>query len=301
MRKILLLLIFCLVPAPALAWQEVESMVLVHELEDIFSRDDLRKAAYQQAFRLAVRQEALDMLPQGVDETRMTAFMDYISPEIDNMIQGYRGVRQHREPDFLSMEMEVKVDSETLAQMLKRSGFYYTSRSSWSYNLSTRGASPDDFGLLMDLQTITGVAVDSEGPVSLRLVRSNEQGWKGSISLGEHSRQASASELEELWFRLWGYVFSLPEVESMFVQTYLLETAGWSSSRAVQNFDAFLRERARDIESGVLVQMEAESGSLRAEWEVKTLAPESVEKYLELYLKPRGISFYFESVPRKEP
>lgn len=296
MRKLLLLLFFFSLPVNAQAWQKVESLVHVHEMEDTFSRDELEKEAYDRAFSQAVSQEVLDLLPDGVNKDRMAAFMDYISPEIDSLIQGYRKVRKHREPDFLNMKMEVNVDSETLTQILKRSGFYYTSRSSWSYDLSTRGASPDDFSLLMDLQTITGVAVDSDGPVSLRLVKNSDQTWTGSISFNEYSKEASARELEVLWFKLWGYVFSLPEVESMFLQAYMLETSGWPSSLAVQSFDSFLGEQGRAVESGILVQMEAEAGSLRADWEIKTLAPESVEKHLDLYLSPRGISFQFEPV-----
>ncbi|RQD59739.1 hypothetical protein [Desulfonatronovibrio magnus] len=280
-----------LLTAPAYAWQAVTVELRVDE-EALLqtSASQLRDRALSMGFQKAVRQEVVRIMPEPVGEDRLSSLMKHID-DVEALVQAYRGVVWNEHDAGMDLQMQVLLETETLRNILQRIGIYYTGSTQWPYDLSTRGASPDDFARLMELQMVTGVVVDSEAGTSLSLNRSLETGWTGTIAYGSHKMSASGYDLSNVWFDLWEFIFSLSDFEAFFVDTVVLNTNGWTTMDSIHSFDTLLKAWEREIEYGKIISVTAGIPDLEAVWIVQTLSIDSLQARLEGYFSGRDIKF----------
>jgi len=288
MKKILLLLFILLLPGPAHSWQQVVAEAFS---EDRFSRSELQDIAMKSGFRQAVSQEIDRMIQARIPLERKSALMKHIDDQVGDLVQGYRQASWLERNDALMLEMEVNVDTASLRTLLRKTGVYYTSDSAWPYSLNTRGASPEDFSLLQELQLITGAVVDGNAATTLNLGKSAEGTWSGSIIHEHINLSASGSTLDQVWFDLWEYFFSRPEIQSGFVESLTLNTSGWTTTDSIMNFDMILGTWHREIEQRNIISVHSDVHSLKASWRIHSLSRESLEERLENYLGARGIDY----------
>ncbi len=281
MKKILLLLFLMVLPGQAYSWQQV---IVEQSYEEGIRPGTVRDKALQAGFRQAVSQEIDKIIPGWLSEERMVALMRHIDGSVDGLVQSYRQVSQMEDDQVLILEMEVNIDSESLRGLLQKTGTYYTSDASWPYDLNTRGASPEDFSLLQELQLITGAVVDGNASTRLSLGKSADGYWMGNIVHEDVNLSASGGDLSQVWFDLWEYFFSRPEIKSIFIKSLILETSGWSSTDAIMNFDKALGNWDREIEYRKIISVHSSADALRATWEIQSLSQEFLLERLDNYL-----------------
>ncbi len=282
------MLALLLLPCSVYGWQHV--IVHGHAQEEISQRE-LRDRVMNSGFRQAVSQEVDRIIHAGITSQRKSALMDLLHDRVDGLVQGYRQVVWTRDVESLSLEMEVNVDTELLRNMLQKIGLYYTSDEPWTYDLNTRGASPEDFYRLQDLQLITGAVVQDNADTRISLHKSSQGLWMGSLEHGDISLSVSGYDLSQIWFDLWEYFFSSPEIAAGFVKNMVLETWGWPTTDAVMTFDMILEDWDREIEFKKISWVIADINALRAGWKIRSISPNLFKDRLEDYLLPRGIKF----------
>jgi hypothetical protein len=298
MKKIFILLTLIMTAAPAYAWQHVS----VHEpLEQEPAGSKLRDRAMHSGFRQAVSLEMDRMMSGELSSERMSALMDHISGSIQGIVQGYRQVAWEEHDDFLTLEMEVNIDTDALRSLLQKTGAYYTSAASWPYDLNTRGASPEDLSPLRELQLISGTAVDGNAPTTLTLNRQADGSWSGNIVHGDISFAAEGVELRQVWFELWGRFFSRPEIKSGFVEDITLITKGWHTTDSINYFDQVLGTWIREVEHKMINSVYFGDRQIEAVWEIQSLSPESFKARIEKHLGFRGIDHQVTSVNSLDP
>ncbi len=291
MKKILLVLFFFLLPGSAYSWQKVVVEELFTEEPD---RVDIRGVTLESGFRQAVSQEMDRILPGRISLERKSALMEHIQEHVDGLVQGYRQVSRRESGHAVTLEMEVNIDTDYLRTLLRKTGVYYTSDSSWPYELNTRGASPEDFYLLQELQLITGTVVDGNAATRLSLGKSADGLWTGNIDHDEISMSASGNDLGQVWFDLWEYFFSRPEIKAGFVEDLTLVTWGWSTTDSVMLFDKILETWDREVEFREIVSVDSDLYSLGASWSILSPSPELLLKRLDDYLSAREIRYSTE-------
>lgn len=298
MKKILFLLIFIMTAVPAYAWQQVAVQV---PLEQKPAGGELKDRVMQSGFRQAVSGEMDRMISGELSGERMSALMDHISGSIQGLVQGYRQVTWEEDEDFLALEMEVNIDTDALRSLLQKTGAYYTSAAAWPYDLNTRGASPEDLSLLRELQLISGTAVDGNARTTLTLNRQGDGSWSGSIVHGDISMSASDGELRRVWFELWGWFFSRPEIKSGFVEDITLVTKGWHTTDSINYFDQVLGTWNREVENKKINSVYFEGREIEAVWEIQSLSPELFKARIEKHLGFRGIEHQVKIISRFGP
>jgi hypothetical protein len=288
MKKILLLLFLLVIPGQAYSWQ----LVTVEKyFEQGQSPGAIREQALQSGFRQAVSQEMDEIVPGRLSEERKAALMNYLDDRVQGLVQSYRQVSRVEDDQAMILEMEVNIDTESLRAMLRKVGAYFTSDSSWPYDLNTRGASPEDFSLLRELQLITGTIVDGNANTSLSLGKTADGLWSGYIVHDDINMSASAHDLKQVWFDLWEYFFSRPEIESIFVQRLILVTSGWSSTDSIMNFDGDLKNWDKEIEQSKIISVHSAADSLGATWQIQSLSPDLLLQEIEKHLVPQAVSY----------
>ena len=290
MKKLILLLFVLLLSGPAYSWQQV---VIEEQFEENQNRGQVRNSALESGFREAVSLEVQRIVP-GISEDRQSALLDHIDGHVGPLVQGYRQASWKENDSVLILEMEVNIDTDSLRSLLQKTGVYYTSESLWPYDFNTRGASPADFSLLQKLQLITGTVVDGSAATILSLAKTADGLWNGSIIHDNISRSASGNDLDQVWFDLWEYFFSRPEIKSSFTQSLVLTTSGWSATDAIMNFDRMLETWDREIEHKNIISVYSGVHSLKASWQIRSLSPELLLERLENYLSAREIDYNTE-------
>lgn len=288
MKKILLLLFLLIIPGQAYSWQQV---TVEKSFEPGQSSGEIREQALNSGFRQAVSQEIDEIIPGWLSEERKLALMNHLDDNIQGLVQTYRQVSRMEDDQAMILEMEVNIDTESLRTLLRKVGAYFTSDSSWPYDLNTRGVSPEDFSLLRDLQLITGTIVDGNANTSLSLGKSADGLWSGYIVHNHINMSASAYELDQVWFELWEYFFSRPEIESIFVKKFILATSGWSSTDTIMNFDQDLENWDKEIEQSKIIYVHSAADALGAAWQIQSLSPDLLVQKLEKHLAARAVSY----------
>lgn len=281
----------------ALAWQQVQVDV---EIQEDKSFQELQDQGLRKGFNLAVIQDSQRMVPGELSEERKEMLGEHLEWKINDLVLGYRIFSREETDDRLQMDLEVNVDTGALRNILKRMGVYYTSASPWKYDLSTRGSSPGDFGMLERLQTITGVEVDADAPTSVLLVRQQNGSWSGTIEYKDISHEVSGGDLYRVWFDLWAFFFTRPEVTSEMTVDFLLKTTGWATSDAIMHFDEILLSWEQKVEKGSILFIDTDIPSFRAGWSLTTLNPDLLKQRLEEYLPPRGIYHTIDENTRQD-
>ncbi len=287
MRVLVLLLIF-LMPAPAFSWQQVA----VEELfEDGLNKSEIRDRAMRSGFRQAVSQEVDRIISGLISRQRSQALMEHLSGQVAGLVLGYRQVSWTEEDQTMVLEMEVNVDDQSLRSLLQEAGVYYTSISLLPYDLNTRGASPEDFSRLQELQLVTGTVVDGSAETRLSLSKSADGMWSGDIVHGDISTSAAGRDLDRVWYDLWAYYFSRPEIRSLFMGQMVLVTSGWSTTDSIMIFDDILGAWDREVEYRSILSVESDSYALGASWIIRSLSPDLLQEHLESYFGPRDIDY----------
>ncbi len=288
MKKTLLLLIILMLAGPAHAWQQV---VVEAYSEEGITRGELRDKAMKSGFRQAVSQDMDRIISGWLSRERKSALMEHISGSIQGLVQGYRQVSWKENDDAVILEMEVNIDTDSLRSLLQNTGAYYTSDSSWPYDLNTGGASPEDFSLLRELQLVTGTVVDGNAATILSLNKTADGLWNGSIVHDDISMSAAGSDLDQVWFELWEYFFSRPGIKSHFVENLTLATAGWHTTDSIKHFDGILETWNREVEHKKIKSVYSGVQSIEAVWEIQSLSPELLKEKLENHLPAREINY----------
>lgn len=288
MKKILLLLFLLIIPGQAYSWQLV---TVEKSFDQGQSSGAVREQALNSGFRQAVSQEMDEIVPGWLSEERKMALMNHLDDRVQGLVQGYRQVSRIEDDQGMILEMEVNIDTESLRALLRKVGAYFTSDSSWPYDLNTRGVSPEDFSLLRELQLITGTIVDGNANTSLSLGKSADGLWSGYIVHDDINMSASAYDLKQVWFDLWEYFFSRPEIESIFVKRLILVTSGWSSTDSIMSFDQDLENWDREIELSKIISVHSSADSLGAAWQIQSLSPDLLLQKLEKHLAARAVNY----------
>ncbi len=290
MKKIFLfLMVFLgLLHGSAYSWQQV---VVQGSVEEDSSQAQTREKILEKGFREAVSLEIDRVIQAGISSERKSALMDVLQERVDALVQGYRQVSWRESEDDMSLRMEVNIDSESLRDMLQKAGVYYTVDSLWPYDLKTRGASPEDFYQLQELQLVTGAVVDGSATTSLSLYKTGDGEWDGNIDHEDINFSVSADELDEVWFELWGYFFSRSEIRSSMLENVTLETSGWVTTDSIMNFNRILKKWGREVEDTKIVSVLLDVDSLKAQWEISSFSPDLLAQRLEDYLPDREIEF----------
>ena len=281
----------------ALAWQQVQ--VDIERSEDK-SLQELQQQGLSEGFSLAVIQESQRIVSGELSEERKKMLGEHLEWRISDLVLGYRIFSREESDGRLQMDLEVNVDTGALRNILQRTGVYYTSARPWKYDLNTRGSSPGDFGMLERLQTITGVEVDADAPTSVFLIRRQDGSWSGTIEYKKISHEVSGGDLYRVWFDLWAFFFTRPEVLSEMTMDFLLKTTGWATSDAIMHFDGILRSWEQKVEKGSILYIDTDVPSFRAGWSLTTLNPDLLQQRLEEYLPSRGVYHTLDENTRQD-
>lgn len=283
--------------SPALSWQQVQVDV---DLDEDKSIQEVQQQGLRAGFSLAVIQESQRMVPGELSEERKKILGEHLEWKINDLVLGYRIFSRERVEDRLQMGLEVNIDTGALRSILQRTGVYYTSAAPWKYDLSTRGSSPGDFGMLQRLQTITGVEVDADAPTSVSLTRLQDGSWSGTIEYKDISHEVSGGDLNRVWFDLWAFFFTRPEVLSQMTVDFILKTTGWATTDAIMHFDEILLSWDQKVEKGIILYIHTDVPSFRAGWSLTTLNPDLLQQRLEEYLPSRGIYYTIDETTRQD-
>jgi len=161
------------------------------EQAEVRTRDDARAVG----FKLAVHQEALDLLPGALSEARSNLLYTYLAPKAFEYVLSYSeaAAKSGAAPAPAAvpatgdapaaegagtpsltpgaaaapaaaprvLRMEVAVNRTALKTVLKRAGVYFTVSASQPYDLSLLGAAAGAWDEIGKLQTLSGLAVRS--------------------------------------------------------------------------------------------------------------------------------------------
>jgi len=282
---------------PVLSWQKVQVDV---DLDEDKSIQELQQQGLREGFSLAVVQESQRMVPGELSDERKKILGEHLEWKINDLVMGYRIFSIEEVDGRLQMDLQVNVDNATLRNILQRTGVYYTSTVPWKYGLSTRGSSPGDFGMLQRLQKITGVEVDNDAHTSVSLVRLHDGSWSGSIDYKDISFEVSGGDLNRVWFDLWAFFFTHPEVMSQMTMDFTLKTTGWVTIDAIMYFDEILLSWDQKVEKGSIQYIHTDVPSFRAGWSLTSLNPDLLRQSLEEYLSSRGIYYSIDENNRQD-
>lgn len=286
--RIFIFVLACLLlgVSPALSWQQVQVDL---ELDENKSLQELQQQGLRAGHSLAVIQESQSIVPGELSEERKKFLGEHLELRINDLVLGYRIFSREETNDRLQMDLEVNVDTWALRSILQRTGVYYTSATPWKYDLSTRGSSPGDFGMLQRLHTITGVEVDADAPTSVSLTRRQDGSWSGTIEYKEVKHDVAGGNLYRVWFDLWAFFFTRPEVISEMTVDFILKTTGWATTDAIMHFDNILFSWDQKVEKGSIIYIHTDVPSFRAGWSITTLNADLLQQRLEEYLPSRGV------------
>ncbi len=288
MKKILFFIMLLAIPASAYSWQQVS---VEKYLDEEGLSGDVRSVMLDEGFRQAISLEIDRLVPGKLTTERSYALMNHLKGRVEDLVQGYRRTVWHEDDTFMGLDMEVDIDAQLLRKILQESGVYYTSDTPWHYSLSTKGISPDEFADLQRFQLITGVAADSQAPTELTIAYTPESGWVGEIEHEQKSMSVSGSKLEDVWFDLWKYFFSRPDIVAIFVEEITLDTTGWATIDSVMSFDAALRDWDEEVEQSEIVTVFTDIPSLMVTWNISTLNREFLINRLDYFFDSREISY----------
>ncbi|WP_291323353.1 hypothetical protein [Desulfonatronospira sp.] len=285
-RTLFFTFILLIFSSPVPAWQHVKVQV---PLDPDKSLQELQQQGLREGYSQAVVQESQRIVPGDLSTERKQVLRGHLDWRMGDLVLGYRIFSREEMDDQLVMELDVNVDTTTLRNLLQRIGVYYTSTVFWRYDLNTRGAGPDDFATLQRLQKITGVEVDGQAPTSVSLRRIQDRGWSGTIEHEDLSHTVADGDLYRVWFDLWAYFFTRPEIMAEMTVDFVLKTTGWATTDAIMHFDDMLMSWDQMVEEGSILQINTDVPSFRAVWTLTTLTPDLLQERLDGYLPSRGI------------
>ncbi|MFN2342648.1 MAG: hypothetical protein ABR542_04765 [Desulfonatronovibrio sp.] len=288
MKKILFFIILIMIPASAYSWQQVSVEKHIDE-ED--SSKDVRDMVLDKGFRRAIGLEIDRLIPGKLSIERSSALMNHLQGRVEDLVQGYRRTQWHQDDTVMGLDMEVDINVQLLREILQESGVYYTSLTPLHYSLSTKGISLDAFSDLQRFQLITGVTSDSEAPTRLTIAYTPEKAWTGEIEHEQINLSVSGSELEDVWFDLWGYFFSRPDIVSIFVKEITLDTTGWPTIDYVRSFDSILMDWNEEVEKSEIVSIFTDIPSLMVTWNISTLNRDILIRRLDHFFDAREMSY----------
>ncbi len=277
-----------------------QTVLVVWPMEEGQSLPDARGSARSAGFVQGVVQEADALLPAPMSPERKTLFAARIADRTRDLVLSYKElqVAEQAEPHALTMELNLRVNTPVLKKILKDLGMFYTSRTPVACSLTLTGLRSEDWQLLEDLQTLTGVKVIMGGGQEpavprMQLRKLAEDRWQGSLTAPGGSFSGESRTLDGVWSDLWQQYFALPGVIAGVFSSVTFEVTGWYVTDGPEYFEDILQSWDKVVEQADLVSLKMTSENLGGVWSVQTLDPPSLRTRLEGFLAGRGLHLVF--------
>ncbi|MDQ7031339.1 MAG: hypothetical protein Q9M37_01280 [Desulfonauticus sp.] len=288
MKKVILTLCFLF-----LFCSKVEAGIVVDvklQTPETQSSLDVKKSAYKEAFLQACLKETEHILGVNLSDDRLSVLRDFLEPEVDNLIYGYREIFFNQSENQIELKLECEINKKLLRKELRKYGVLFTAKNKIVYNLSLQGVSPEEFITLNRLQILTGLEVKPGAKLQLTIIK-GENNWRGILIFGDHVLETSASSLQDLWLKLWGQYFDLPEVMDQLTEHFEIITTGWVSADSIHNFDLELSKWDQVVLKKELLDISLATASMKAKWKIWTLNKDEFLNKLKDFLHNQNISY----------
>lgn len=259
-----------------------------------------RSEMLQTAFRKAVLDEALDILPAVPAQDRVALLADYLAPRSDQYVLSYAELADETStlPGNATVAADVArynvdVNRDALKSELQSIGIFYTVGSSFFYDLrlgENASAGWTDIGAM---QRLSGLRVKSGTMPVLFLEQSEDGLWVGTLEGTSREWRGVDKDLRALWVELWRGFFARPEIEKGLFESVEIEISGWFTPDGVRAFDEVLNSWDKAVENAVLTFMGMTPTGISARWTVKSIDRVTLMDRLDAYLPPRGLRFGF--------
>lgn len=253
------------------------------------SKDETLKRGFAQA----VTQEALDLLPGDISETRTFLLHEFLGRDAGDFILSYSELGSAGSGDSLRYLLDVSVNRKALKRRLQEMGVYYSVNDTRLFDLTLSHADPDTWETLIRLETLSGLEYQSEAMPRLVLEKSEDEKpvWRGILETEKTTYTGENKELADLWFDLWGNWFLEGEQADSVVETAELIVEGWYTPDGVHAFDRTLKQWDGRVEGAELKRMTMTQVGLTAVWGVKVLDKNRLEETLDAYIPSRGLKY----------
>ncbi|MCF8103973.1 MAG: hypothetical protein K9K64_00675 [Desulfohalobiaceae bacterium] len=246
-----------------------------------------------------VLQEAIELLPGTLSATRKEALSSVLSSRAGEYVLSYSRGKAETRPGLLTTSWRVDVNGKRLKNSLKSWGVYFTVDEQLPYTLDLQASSPQKARLAVDrLESLSGLRSQAAaGPrLDLEQIKGQTKAWRGRLEVGGRSWSRKGSDLEEVWLGLWANYFSLQEVQARVLEDLILVVNGWSSVTGVQGFDRVLAQKSALVDRAVLKNSDLLVASVQGTWTIQTPDRTALDRFLNGYLSPRGLSYRLRKV-----
>lgn len=275
----------------ATAVQAAEVRIFKPREEDI-SPMQLRAQAMAEGFAQAVLDQAVTMLPAGLDESRTEALRQYFVGHSKPYIQGYKIISSQDMEAGLILRLDVRVNRKVLRGGLIKLGLFQTTEQPLAASVVwPEDLDEDASALVGSLVTMSGLALEEGAVPSFTLELGPKNSYKGHLILEDSEWKATNKDMSALWVELWARYFTKVEDSLEKEKPLELSISGWFAPDAALEFDRVLRGWESVVQEARLVEMDMQPTGVGAIWEIRTLGEERLKNMLQAYLPERGLSF----------
>ncbi len=250
----------------------------------------------KQALQDALYKAALGVLPGGkIPAGREKALHSLLNSRQEQFIS----IAEVLDPGDSGglLVMDVNIDTKSLSEALRLSGFYYTLTKKRPFQLDLQGASAEDKQELDALMSNSGLEPSVDVMPALKL--SKEQGtWIASLNTGYGQFSEQGPQLGPLWTKIWAHYFAsvappqkeeAPQNATASTQTVIIR--GFSSPDKVYVLDSVFGKWKSLVSGYKLKKIDMNSQGIEGVWEVQLYDRNSFADRLEGYIANSGLTF----------
>lgn len=261
-----------------------------------------KQRATQMGWTEAAFRESLELLPGALSPERQELLRQFLATRAPQLVRASRETSLSERVDGMRLGLEVEVDVPGLRQLLQRSGVFFTVAAMQPYSLVLSQAPETAAQEIQRLELLCGLQQQEGATPHLQL---NHDGttWRGVIQAGEKRYDLAGSDLETLWFSLWGWFFSAhgfggspPDQggASGTLEEMELVVEGWPSPDGVYAFEHVLAGFRPVLATATLKTLNMRADGVVGVWKVGVRDPHGFKGRLEAYMQGRGLVWHLE-------
>ncbi len=285
-----LLVIILLAVSSSWLWAGEHVVRIEKELASPSQEAEFNATVRNEGFARAVLQEVHSVLGSSLAKARREAVLKILAPRVQEFVLSFSEQTFIEKKSKAVLRLNVRVNAQAVKSFLQHWGTYYTGSQTWSYVLRAPGLDPEALQELRTLELMSGVSRAEKAEPVLEL-KAAEGSWSGELRFQERSWKDKAESLEELWVSLWSKYFGLPGIRSRVQVGLELRVSGWSTFTGLTDFNRRMESWTQLLDRAKLQEAVFQGQGVSGRWLLRTLHQEALEKELQSFLSPRGLTF----------